>query len=334
MIFNASILVGTKDIQIVSLNVPKLKTGQILVKMKFAGVCGSQKLEWNGGRGEDKWLPHCFGHEGVGEVLEVGPGVTKVKADDRVILTWLRDRGISASPPNYVTTIGKAKVNSGPISVFQEMTVVSENCVYPMPDWMDWLDGVAYGCALPVGFGAVSNVLKPKPGMKVVVFGAGGVGLFAIRAASLCGCSVTAIDLNRNALHWASGYGASETNESFNGPYDYDCAVDCTGNIVAMQDAVSAVKGKGGKVVIVGNTTHSHNLEIPVTWFNQGKSVLGTWGGEAVPSEDFPRLFQLHDTLCTSDIMTEPYGLCDLPEIFRKMESGEMTGRPLIMCHS
>ena len=55
-----------------------------------------------GNKGEDKWLPHCLGHEATGTVLEVRPAVTKVKAGDKVVLSWLKGTGIEAGGAVYM----------------------------------------------------------------------------------------------------------------------------------------------------------------------------------------------------------------------------------------
>ena len=56
-----------------------LKKGQVLVKLFFSGICGKQIDEISGVQGTDKFLPHCLGHEGSGLVIDVGPGVKKIK---------------------------------------------------------------------------------------------------------------------------------------------------------------------------------------------------------------------------------------------------------------
>lgn len=78
------------------INLPDLLPGQVLVKVLFSGVCRSQLMEVRGNRGTDQWLPHLLGHEGPGEVLAVGKGVTKVKKGDEVILGWVKGPGMDA----------------------------------------------------------------------------------------------------------------------------------------------------------------------------------------------------------------------------------------------
>src|ERR1700733_8324419 len=94
MKITAAILVETgKPLELADIEVPALKAGQVLVEIAFSGVCHTQVLEARGRRGADKFLPHCLGHEGSGFVRDVGPGVTKVKVNDPVILSWIKGNG-------------------------------------------------------------------------------------------------------------------------------------------------------------------------------------------------------------------------------------------------
>ena len=70
----------------------KLKRGQILVKLKYSGICGKQIDEIKGVGGKDPYLPHLLGHEGSGVVEEIGPDVKKVQKKDKVILHWIKSK--------------------------------------------------------------------------------------------------------------------------------------------------------------------------------------------------------------------------------------------------
>ena len=65
-----------------------LDVGQVLVKVHFSGICGSQLGEIDGAKGEDKFLPHLLGHEASATVVATGPGVKHVKEGDLVVLHW------------------------------------------------------------------------------------------------------------------------------------------------------------------------------------------------------------------------------------------------------
>ena len=84
----AAILVSTtKPLEIVDIEIPKLKQGQVLIELYFSGICGTQLMEIDGKKGKDIWLPHCLGHEGIGKVVEKHSSVSKVKIDDTVVLS-------------------------------------------------------------------------------------------------------------------------------------------------------------------------------------------------------------------------------------------------------
>ena len=91
----AALLVQTgQPLVLAEIEIPALKAGQVLVEIAFSGACGTQVMEWRGDKGEDKWVPHCLGHEGTGTVLEVGSAISKVKAGDKVVMSWIKGTGI------------------------------------------------------------------------------------------------------------------------------------------------------------------------------------------------------------------------------------------------
>ena len=87
MFFKSAILLKKKKIVINNFLIPdKLRDDQVLVKINYTGVCGSQIMEFLGNRGKDNFLPHAFGHEAVGQVIAIGEKVKKVFPEDEVIL--------------------------------------------------------------------------------------------------------------------------------------------------------------------------------------------------------------------------------------------------------
>ena len=99
----AAILVELgKPLVIDEIELPQtLEVGQVLVKIHFSGICGSQLGEIDGAKGEDKFLPHLLGHEASGTVVEIGPGVKYVKPGDTVVLHWMKGSGLQSNTPHY-----------------------------------------------------------------------------------------------------------------------------------------------------------------------------------------------------------------------------------------
>src|SRR5438034_2868652 len=98
--------------------VPALDCGQVLVQVHSSGICGAQLGEIAGVKGEDRYLPHLMGHEGGGVVLETGPGVTKVRKNDNVVMHWRKGAGIESQPPRYQRATGL--VGGGWVTTFNE----------------------------------------------------------------------------------------------------------------------------------------------------------------------------------------------------------------------
>ena len=157
----AAVLYETnKPLVIEEVEIPKLKDGQVLVKVLFSGVCGSQLNEIKGLKGEDKYLPHLLGHEGSGIVEEVGSKVTKVKKGDYVVLCWIKGSGLDAPSCQY--TKDNIKINSGAITTFNQYSIISENRLFKIPKEVPPYVAALLGCAIPTGAGIIKNEIRKK----------------------------------------------------------------------------------------------------------------------------------------------------------------------------
>jgi S-(hydroxymethyl)glutathione dehydrogenase/alcohol dehydrogenase len=337
----AAILVETgRPLVVADLSIPKLLPGQALIEIYYSGVCHTQMLECKGYRGEDRFLPHCLGHEGSGVVREVGPAVTKVKADQKVILSWIKGSGANVIGTQY--DWGERKVNAGAITTFSRHAVISENRLTPLADGIDMDIAALLGCAVPTGIGSVWNTAGARPGQRVVIFGAGGVGLSAIAGMALVGCSpIIAVDPIAERLELAHKMGATHTVNPANGdvlpqieklcPGGVDIAVEATGRPVVMNQALDCVRSQGGMAVVVGNAREGEMLSLDPKQLNQGKQLRGTWGGDSFPDRDYPRYCQLlrAGRLNLGPILSRPFRLTETNDALAALERGAV-GRPLI----
>jgi S-(hydroxymethyl)glutathione dehydrogenase/alcohol dehydrogenase len=337
----AALLVQTgQPLVIAEIEIPALKTGQVLVEIAYSGACGTQVMEWRGEKGEDKWVPHCLGHEGTGTVVETGPAVSRVKAGDKVVLSWIKGSGIEAGGAVYAW--GERKVNAGGVTTFQRHAVVSENRLTPLPAGLPMDVAVLLGCAAPTGMGAVYNVLKLRPGDSIAVFGTGGIGLNALMAAALAGgMPIIGVDPNPTRRALAKTYGATHVIDPTTAdpaaeirkivPAGVDVAVEASGVPAVMEQAVNATRQQGGRAVVIGNARHGATLQLSPGVFNQGKSLLGTWGGDSVPERDYGRFAKLlsADRFPVRDLLSKPYGLEQANQALADLAAG-LVGRPLI----
>jgi S-(hydroxymethyl)glutathione dehydrogenase/alcohol dehydrogenase len=201
---------------------------------------------------------------------------------------------------------------------------------------------VLLGCATPTGMGAVLNVLGVRAGDTVAVFGTGGVGLNACMAAAFAGgIPVIGVDPRASRRDMALTYGASHVVDPTEGdvvaaireivPGGVDVAVEATGIPEVMRQAIDAVRPQGGRAVVIGNAQHGKDLTLDPGVFNQGKSLLGTWGGDSVPDRDGARYARLiaDARFPVSGLLSKPYRLEDINDALDDLREGRI-GRPLI----
>ena len=337
----AAILVELgQPLVLAELDLPPLKPGQVLVEISFSGVCHTQVLECRGHRGEDRYLPHCLGHEGSGLVREVGPSVTKVKVGDRVILSWMK--GSAADVPGTVYRWNGRTVNAGGITTFSRNSIISENRLTVVPEGVGMRNAAMVGCAVATGLGTVFNTAQVRPGQSVVVYGAGGIGLCAVAGAAIAGCTpIIAVDIRESKLELARHMGSTHgVSASMTDPVEeirrlcpggVDFAIEASGRPEVMQQALDSVRNQGGTAVVVGNARYGERLVLDPRQLNQGKRLLGTWGGDNWPDRDFPRYCKLllSSLLKLDPILSKPYRLGDVNRAIDDLEAG-MVARPLI----
>jgi S-(hydroxymethyl)glutathione dehydrogenase/alcohol dehydrogenase len=329
-----------RPLTLAELDVPELQAGQVLVEVAFSGVCHTQLLECRGLRGPDPYVPHCLGHEAGGIVLDVGAGVTKCRPGDHVALSWIKGSG--ANVPGCVYAWQGRRVNAGGVTTWAQHTVVSENRVTCIPEAFDLQDAALLGCAVATGVGAVWNTAAVRPGHSLVVFGAGGIGLCAIAGAVLAGANpIVAVDLSLERLATAQEMGATHTIQAVEQeplaaladifPAGADVAVEATGRPEVMAQALSAVRSQGGAAVVVGNAPHGERFMLDPAQLNQGKRLLGTWGGDNLPDRDFPRYCDLiaAGRLKIAPLRSRPFALGEINQALDALEQRKVA-RPVV----
>ncbi|MEZ7195965.1 zinc-binding dehydrogenase [Pseudodesulfovibrio karagichevae] len=316
-----------------------LRHGQVLVEVRYTGICGSQLGEIRAVKGPDKFLPHLLGHEASGKVLQCGPGVKHVKADDHVVLHWRPGAGETGEPPKY-TWRGKP-LNAGWVTTFNQYAIVSENRVTAIPKTFDLKLAPLFGCALTTGMGVVVNNARIAPGEAVVVFGAGGIGLNVIQGAKLCSAwPIIAVDLFDNRLELARELGATHCLNATRDDVAQavadicgaaDVCIDNTGNTKVMAQAYSLLS-RDGRLVLVGVPKAGDELSIPTLPLHFGKSIIGSHGGECEPAKDIPRYIKLYEqgVLDLESYFTKTYALDDINQALDDLRDGRVSGRCLV----
>ena len=345
--FKAAVLVKqNKPLQIMKLKIPNLDYGQVLVRMITSGICGRQIQEIFGYKGEDKFLPHLLGHEGSAVVESVGPGVSKVKKGDKVILHWRKSQGIESPFPQYINDKG-IKIGGGLVTTFNEMSVVSENRLSKIP--LNFDDNVAslLGCALSTSLGIVNNEAKIKIGESVLIVGSGSTGLSLCLSAKLVsGYPVAVVDINRKKLKMAKKNSDAQILINKNdgsekikknifdifGKKGPEKIIETSGSI-KMISLCYDVLAPNGTLVLVGQPKHNEHLIFKNVSKNyQGKKIIDSQGGGFLPEFDIPRFVRLYESglISTENVISNFTSLKRINSSINQIKKNKILGKCII----
>lgn len=276
-------------LEIHELVIPKLELGQVLIKIHYSGICRSQLMEWNGSRGKDKWLPHLLGHEGFGTVVEIGPGVTKVKVGDEVIISWIIGEGASSRNPTFTSTRG-LKINSGASTTFNEYSVVSENRVFKAPNGFKKEFLPLFGCALLTGGGMALSLLdteNQKNKKRALVLGFGGVGTSAalvLRGYPNVTLTIVEESSERRELAKQLGFKdvISQSDLLRNDHLKFDYCFESAGTTDSIEIGFRSVHDSG-TLIFASHPKSGDVIKLDPYDLIKGKNIKGTWGGGLPP---------------------------------------------------
>ncbi len=255
----------------------------VIVRMIATTICGTDLHILKGDTPEV--VPgRILGHEGIGEITEIGSGVTQLAVGDRVILSCISACGVCANCrrglySHCLNPEGEAGTGwilghliDGTQAEFVRVPF-AENSVYPMPEGVTEAEGILVSDVLPTGFEIGVQNGKVQPGDVVAVIGAGPIGLSAVMTAQLYGPSrVVALDLDEARLARAREFGATDTVDSSAADWrervlaltdgeGVDVAIEAVGVPQTFTMALDLVR-PGGHVANVG--VHGHPVELPL----------------------------------------------------------------------
>lgn len=309
---------------------------EVLIRIEACGVCHSQlhgiEGDWQH-LGIPPVLPTVPGHEVVGTIAEAGPGVTKFKVGDRAGITPLLsacgDCIYCAGGREYLCESAEITGESTR-GGYAEYITVSERFATRVPDEMPPEYAAPLFCAGITAYKAV-KAAEPYRGMKLGIFGIGGVGHMAVQFARLEGCDIVAVSRSGRHLGVARRLGAAGTAE-FSGSVDafvaglqkshglLDAALVFAPSDAATEAAVRAVK-KGGTVVVA-----TVGRDPPFLAFEE-KTVRGTLIGSTRDMEEVIRL-------CSGggiEVVSEAFPLERANEVLKRLKDSEIEARAVLV---
>jgi propanol-preferring alcohol dehydrogenase len=311
---------------------PELKPGQVRVSVEASGLCHTDIHAAHGDWPIKPSPPFIPGHEGVGIVVELGPGVTEVALGDRVAMPWL---GYACGTCDYCVsgweTLCESQQNMGYSidGAFGEFAVAYARYVVKVPDGIGAFDAAPLTCAGVTTYKAI-KVAGTRSSALVAVFRVGGLGPLAIHSASLAVHRLLAVGLLCEKLELALELGAEFTvNAAREDPVEAikalggaDQAIALAVSPRAFEQAYGTLR-RGGKLVFVALPAENHvTLPIFETVLN-GITVVGSIVGTR---NDLREVFELHAAGKTK-VIREVRPLCRVNESIADVEAGRVAGR-------
>lgn len=326
--------------------------GEIKVAMRACAICHSDIFYADGAWGGT--LPAVYGHEAAGVVAEVGPGVTRLKPGDHVVVTLIRWCGgcpsCAKGSPVFCEEVfpldrhtplrskaGEEVVHGLRTGAFAEEVVVDASQAVKIPDDIPFASASLIACGVLTGVGAVLNTAGVRAGESVVVIGCGGVGLNSVQGARIAGASpIVAVDIADDKLEAARSFGATHAVNSkaedvaarvagITGGRKADWVFVTVGAKAAIDQGLGLM-ARGGSVVIVGMPASGVTNAFDPGWIAaDGQRIIGSKMGSARLPVDVPRFVQLYreGRLKLDELVTATYPLEDINEAIAAVKNGK-----------
>jgi len=343
---------GNETVEIVDdLSVGDPGPGEVKVRIHAAGICHSDLSGMNGNLPQG--APFVPGHEGAGEIVALGSGVTSAKIGDHIIVAWTppcgKCKACLRGQPNLCVDIffaiagashfsqdGKDVFGFAGTGTWVEEVILPEQGVVVIPDDVPYEIGALIGCGVTTGVGAAVNTADVEVGSSVVVFGCGGVGISAIQGARLCGAAeIIGVDTVPEKLEDAKRFGATHgahpddlgaLRAEVTGGEGFDYAFECIGIAPTFRAAWDATR-RGGTTVIVGAGRRDAMLELNgFEMFFTQKRLLGSYYGGADVRTEFHRLIRLWKAgrLDLEGMVSNRFGLEGINAGIQALKNGEV----------
>jgi len=323
---------NNRDVRLEQVPVPKIGPGELLIKTRASGICGSDLMEWY----RIKKAPLVLGHEVTGEVTEVGEGVKDFKVGDRVFSSHHvpcgRCRYCLSGHQSVCDLLRTTHFDPGGFAEYIRVPKINvELGTLQIPDTMTFDEGSfiePLACVV-----RAQRFARMTAGQTVLVIGSGISGLLHLQLARACGAArIIATDISDYRLKAATQFGADVT---IRGSEDVparlrdlnegrlaDRVIVCTGAISAIQQAVKSVD-RGGTLLFFAPT--AAGVDVPIPLFDYWRDEISVVTSYAGSGEDLNESLDLirDRKIRVADMVTHRLSLAEAGLGFQLTASGQ-----------
>jgi L-iditol 2-dehydrogenase len=269
------------DIRIEELPRPQIGPGEILVRVRASGICGTDVMEWY----RIKKAPRILGHEIAGDIVESRSD--RYQVGQRVFVSHHvpcnECKYCVAGQHTACDTLHSGNYDPGGYSEFVRVPKINvDNGVYVLPPQVSYLEGTMIE---PLACGVRGlGLLDLQPRHTVLILGCGVSGILNIQLAKLRGARVVATDLNEYRLQKAREFGADEVvHASQDLNHSAERVIVCTGAYAAVEQAFRCIDKKG-VILLFAIPNRDIAIPIPDFWRNE-LTVTSSYGAAPVDLE-------------------------------------------------
>jgi len=346
---------GSDELLVTDIEVDQPGPREVSVRSLATGLCHSDLHYIDGVLNRPR--PVLLGHEAVGIVDAVGPGVESVAVGDHVVTCLVvgcgtcprceqgepfvcanpnATRRARGAPPRHAMHDGRPIGTMANIGSFSARMLVDERALVKVPASMPPTLAAIVGCAVVTGLGSVFNVARVRPTDTVAIIGCGGVGLNVVQGARIAGAAkVIAVDVSSAKLDLARKLGATDTVDASQTDAveavraltgeGVDHAFEVIGRAETARQAFD-MASPGRRAYVVGVFPDDAELALPTLSLRRGKSLVGVFMGATRPRVDIPRYIELWERglLDLESMVSDVIALDQVNEGFHALQRGEV----------
>ena len=322
-----------EPLEIHEVAVPEPGPGEVLVKLEVCGLCHSDLHFWKGEHALPRSLPVVLGHEGIGAVVSVGPGVSRLRSGERVGIGYVYGTCGQCREclSGHETHCGEVQSTGVHVEgCFAEYVILREDWATPVPGSLDPAHAAPLLCA---GVAAYSAVRKAhlEPGELAVVFGAGGLGSYAIQIAKAYGARVATVDVSESKLEYALSLGADYAFRADGHPAaeiqeigGADACFNFAPVASSWRQMIAAARPRA-RLVLISLPTGELNFEAGEV-IEAGLRIMGSADGTR---QELRQLMALAEAGQVSS-PTETVPFADINVAFERLAAGNVQGRLVV----
>ena len=330
-----------KPLVLEEVEAPTIRAGEVLINVKACGVCASNVKYVEGAYPDVLRLPHILGHEPVGEVVRVGPGVHGIVKGDRVCVYIFIPCGecLYCGKGEENNCLHVNRIGMEVSGAYAEYIKAPARNIFKIPERVSYEEAAVLADAAATSYHALRVKADVRMGDDVAIMGVGSLGINGVQIAKAAGARVIAIDILPAKLEFGKEYGADEAIDgrkedaagrirSLTAGKGVDSFIDFVGSAESVRIGLGSLR-RAGKLVVVG-----HDPYRPIQFMAFKDLVMEEAeiiGSHASTRQELREILNLVQIGKLKPVIGARYPLSQANEAHEALKRGEILGRIVLL---